>query len=154
MACCCLLLIWVLVATILRYVARTALYRGVDQIEADGAAPKWRVAFRLGWSSRSFRLWLLDLIVGIPFAVVALLLLALGASPLLLLLGNEGLQVLGIVVTIGFELLIVLVLVVAGVIISVLGQFWSREIAIADRGIGQALASGYHLVRAQLRTWA
>jgi hypothetical protein len=63
-ACCCLLLIWVVVATILRYVARTALYRGVDQLEADGAAPKWRAAFRLGWNNRAFRLWLLDLIVG------------------------------------------------------------------------------------------
>ena len=33
--CCCLLLILVIALTIVRYVARTALYRGVDQIEAD-----------------------------------------------------------------------------------------------------------------------
>jgi hypothetical protein len=94
-------------------------------------------------------LWLLDLIVGIAFAVVSLLLLTLGASPLLLLFGDESLKVLGIVLTIGLELLIILMLVVAGVIISILGQFWSREISIADRGIGQALASGYELFRAR-----
>ena len=84
--CCCLLLILIVTLTIVRYVACTALYRGVDQIEAAGAAPTWREGFRLGWSNRAFRLWLLDLIVWIPFAIVALVLLALGATPLLLLI--------------------------------------------------------------------
>ena len=150
--CCCLLLIWIIVATIIQYVARTALYRGVDRIETDGAAPKWRAGFRLGWSNRAFRLWLLDLIVGIPFAIAAILLLALGASPLLLLLAEGGAaKATGIVLTIGFELLIILVLIIAGVVISVLGQFWSREIALADRGIGQAIAGGYHLARARVK---
>ena len=76
--CCCLLLILVIALTILRYVARTALYRGVDQIEATGAAPTWREGFRLGWSNRAFRLWLLDLVVWIPFAIAAFVLLAPG----------------------------------------------------------------------------
>ena len=47
-----------------------------------GTARTWREGFRLGWSNRAFRLWLLDLIVWIPFAIVAVVLLALGATPL------------------------------------------------------------------------
>lgn len=150
--CCCLLLIWVIAMVVLRYVARTALYRGVDQIEATSAAPTWREGFRLGWSNRAFRLWLLDLIVGIPFAIVAVLLLALAASPLLLLLIDSPIaRFIGIAVTVGAELLVIGLLIVAGIVLSVLGQFWAREIAITDRNFGEAITTGYRLVRARLK---
>ena len=95
--CCCLLLLWVIVAVIVQYVARTALYRSVDQVEASGAAPTWRQGFRLGWNHRTFRLWLLDLVIGIPFIIVVVLLFALAATPLLLLLiDSTAARVLGI----------------------------------------------------------
>ena len=150
--CCCLLLILIVALTIVRYVARTALYRGVDQIEAAGAAPTWREGFRLGWSNRAFRLWLLDLIVWIPFAIVALVLLALGATPLLLLIiDNPVARGIGIASTVGLELLIIGLLIVAGIVLSALGQFWSREIAIADRNLGESITTGYRLVRARLK---
>jgi hypothetical protein len=150
--CCCLLIIWIIAITILRYVALIALYRGVNQIEETGAAPTWREGFGLGWSNRAFRTWLLDLIIWIPFAIIALLLLGLGASPLLLLLIDSPVaRGIGIAMTIGLELLIIGLLVLAGVILSALGQFWSREIGIADRNIGEAIVTGYHLVRARLK---
>ena len=150
--CCCLVLILVIALTILRYVARTALYRGVDQIEAAGAAPTWREGFRLGWSNRAFRLWLLDLVVWIPFAIVALVLLALGATPLLLLIiDNPVARGIGIAGTIGLEMLIIGLLFVAVLVLLALGQFWSREIAIADRSLGVSVTSGYRLVRGRLK---
>jgi hypothetical protein len=150
--CCCLLLIWIIVAIIVQYVARTALYRSVDQIEATSSAPTWREGFRLGWSNRAFRLWLLDLIIGIPFVIVAIVVLTLGATPLLLLLVDSGVvRALGIALTIGLELLLVLLLVIAVVILGVLKQFWSREIALADLGIGQAFAVGYARVRSRAK---
>jgi hypothetical protein len=124
----------------------------VDQIEATGAAPTWREGFRLGWSNRAFRLWLLDLVVWIPFAIVALVLLALGATPLLLLIiDNPIARGIGIAGTVGLELLIIGLLIIAGIVLSALGQFWSREIAIADRSLGEALVTGYRLVRARLK---
>ena len=151
-ACCCLLFILAIIAVIVNYVARAALYRSVDQIEATGAAPTWREGFRLGWSNRSFRLFLLDLIVGIPFVIVALLLLGLGATPLLLLLADSSAaKVLAVVATIGLELVMIAVLVIAGVLLTIFGQFWSREIALADRGIGEALSVGYAAVRRRLK---
>jgi len=151
-ACCCLLFILTIIAIIVNYVARAALYRSVDQIEATAAAPTWREGLRLGWSQRTFRLFLLDLVIWLPFGIVALLLLALGATPLLLLLSEQtAAKVIGVVATIGAELVIVLVLIVAGVVLSIFAQFWSREIALADRGVGQALATGYALARKRLK---
>jgi hypothetical protein len=151
-ACCCLLLIFALVALIVQYVARVALIRSVNQIEETGVAPTWRQGFGLGWSNRAFRLWLLEFLLGILFVVGVTLLLALAASPLLLLLArNEVATVIGIVLTALLGLPVLLVIVVAVVIVSVLGQFWSREIALADRGIGEAFSRGVALVRARLK---
>lgn len=149
--CCCILLVFLIVAVVVNYVARTALYRSVNQIEETQAAPTWREGFRLGWSYRAFRLWLLDLIIGIPAAVVAIVLLALGASPLLLLLVDSPVaKGIGIALTVAIELLLLLVILLGAIALSVLGQFWSREVALADRSIGEALASGYAMVRRRL----
>lgn len=146
--CCCALFFLIIIAVIVQYVARTALYRSVDQIEDAGVGPTWREGFRLGWSSRALRMFLLDLIVGVAFAIAALLLLVVGAMPLLLLIiDNEVVRVLAVVATIGLESLIILGLVAVGVIVSVLGQFWRREIALADRSVGEAFSGGVALAR-------
>lgn len=150
-ACCCVLLVLLVVGTIMRYVATAALFRMVDQIEAGGDAPTWRQGFRLGWSGRTLRLFLLDLLVGIVFFAVIVVLIALAAAPLLgLLVDDEVVKGLSIAMTVGLALLVILILVVAGVIVSVLLQFWQREIVLADRTVGQALASGFHMVRSRL----
>ncbi len=150
--CCCLLFLVVIASAIVQFVSRAALIRSVDQIEETGAAPTWREALRLGWTHRTFRLWLLELIVGIIVGLGALVLLLLAAAPLLLLLTNtDGGRVVGIVLTVMLGLLVLLVLIVVAIILSVLQEFWSREVLLADRGIGDALSSGYALVRSRVR---
>jgi hypothetical protein len=151
-ALCCLLLTLALIALILQYVARVALIRGVDQIEATAVAPRWRAAFRLGWSGRAFRLWLLELIVGIVAGIAALALLAVAASPLLLLLTqNEAARVIGVVLAVMLGIPVGLILVAAAIVLTVLGQFWAREIALRDSGIGEAFGAAYALARAKVR---
>jgi len=146
--CCCLLAALVVVLTIVQYVARTGLYRAVDQIEATGAAPTWRAGLRLGWNNRALRMFLLDLIVGIAVFLAAMLLLLVGAAPLLLLIfDNQALRIFGIAATIGLELVVLLMIMAAAVIISVLQQFWRRQIALADRSVGEALSLGTEMVR-------
>ncbi len=104
-----------IVMAIVNYVARVALYRSVDQIEATAAAPTWRAGLRLGWSNRTFRLFLLDLVVWLPFMIIALLLLAAGAMPLLLLLIDSPVaKALGIATTIGLEIAVVVALIIVG----------------------------------------
>jgi hypothetical protein len=148
--CCCLLLLIVIVMTILRLVAQTALYRMVDQIEETGAAPGWRAGFRLGWSHRAFRLFLLDLVIGIPVAVVVILMIAVAAAPVILLL-NTGQRVLGIVLTVLLGLGFVFLGLLGAAVLSLLRQFWTREVVLGDRSVGAALAEGYGLARRALK---
>ena len=146
--CCCLALVLIVVLTIVQYVARTGLYRAVDQIEETSAAPTWHEGLRLGWSNRAVRMFLLDLIVGIAVFLAAMLLLLVGAAPLLLLVfDNQALRIFGIAATLGLELLVFLMIMVAAIIISVLQQFWRRQIALDDRTIGEALSLGTEMVR-------
>ena len=148
--CCCLLAALVIVLTVVQYVARTGLYRAVDQIEETSAAPTWREGLRLGWNNRALRMFLLDLLVGIAVFVVIMALLLLAASPLLLLLlffENEALSIFGGVATAGLLMLAILLIIVLAVFVSVLQQFWRRQIALDDRTIGEALSLGTQMAR-------
>jgi len=148
----CLLFLFLVVALIISYVARTALYRLVDQIEESGECPTWQEGFRLGWSRRALRLLGIDLVIGIPFAILAVLLLLLALSPLLLLLvESDAIRVLSVVLTIGAVLLVIGVLIVVGVIVRLLKRFMHRQAALDDRSIGESLLFGYQMVRANLK---
>ena len=151
-ACCCLLVMFAIAALIVQYVARAALMRSVDQIETTGSAPTWRAGFRLGWSNRTFRLWLLELIVGILAMLAVLVLIAVAASPLLLLLiRSDAARVIGVILTVLLGLPVVFLLIAAFIALSVLGQFWAREIVLGDRSIGDAISLGYAQVRGRLK---
>ena len=146
--CCCLIAALVVVLTIVQYVARTGIYRAVEQIEGTGAAPTWREGLRLGWNNRAVRMFLLDLLVGIALFIAVMALLLLAASPLLLLLfENETLSIFAGIATAGLMFLAILLIVAATVVISVLQQFWRRQIALDDRTIGEALSLGTQMAR-------
>ncbi len=148
LVCCCLLLILIVVSSIVQYVAKAALFRMVDQIEVGDRAPTWREGFRLGWSRRTFRLFLLELVIGLLVVVAVLVLLLLAASPLLLLATENNLaRGIGIASAVMLFLVFLLIAIVGGTILSVLLQFWGREVVLADRGFGDAIASGNAMVR-------
>jgi hypothetical protein len=153
---CCLALVF-LVVQVLRYVARVALIRGVDQIEATGGAPTWREGFRMGWSHRTFRLFVLEVIVfGVAaFCIGALMAIAIVPMVIGIAGVSQGASSNAIAVPailLGFGMLACLIPfgIVIGIALSVLGELWAREIVLADRGIGDALADGYHRARRRL----
>ncbi|MEE8390903.1 MAG: hypothetical protein V3S14_08945, partial [Anaerolineae bacterium] len=80
----CVITLLVIVGTIARYVAETALIRMVDEHEETGEQRSVRKGFRMGWSRTTFRLFLISLLIGLPTKLVFILLFALTAVPLLL----------------------------------------------------------------------
>lgn len=149
---CCLLFLVIIAMVIVQYVSRAALIRSVDAIEERGGPLTWREALRLGWTNRTFRLWLLELIVGLVAGLAALALLAVAASPLLLLITDtDAGRAIGIIGAVLLGLVVIFFLIVAAVVLSVLREMWSREILLADKGVGQALGDGWALVRSRAR---
>ena len=136
--------------TMVRYVARTALIGMVKEIEDTGTTSV-KSGFRTGWSRSAFRLFLIDLVIGIPMTIAVLLLLAFAASPLLLLfVDNIAARVIGVMVTVGLVIMVIILLVAAGVVISVLTLFFHRQCVLGEKGVIDSIRDGYWMVRRNL----
>ena len=149
---CFVLLLLTIAGVIVSYVARTALYRMVNEIEDAGSSPSWREGFRLGWSKRALRLFGIDLVIGIPLAVGAILVLLLAASPLLMLsVQSDALNGLAVVMTIGMGLLAIALIIIVSVLANLAKRFMHRHAALDDHSVGQSIVRGYHMLRGNVK---
>jgi hypothetical protein len=140
-----------IVATIIRYVAHAGLL-GATREAATAGQVSIRQGFRFGWSRTAWRLFLIDLAIGIPLMIAILLLLLLAASPVLLSLVITGdVSPLPVIITVLAGLVVLGLLIPVSVAISVLSQFFARRCAFADRGVVESIRGGYHLVRQRLK---
>jgi len=148
----CLVVLLIIVGAIARYVAETALIRMVDDHEETGQKRSVRQGFRLGWSRSAFRLFLIDLLIGLPVAVAFILLSLLASAPLLLwATKSTAAGALGTATTIGLGLLVVLLAIVVAVILSVLKPFLRRVCVLEELGVTESIRQGYAVVRHNLR---
>jgi hypothetical protein len=147
----CLFILLVVIGTIARYVAETSLIKLVDRYEASGEKLSLREGFQQGWSRTALRLFLMDLLIGLPFFVVMILLLAVAAAPLLAwLTQNQALRVIGTLFAIGLGMLVILMAILAGVVLSVLLHFFRRVCVLEEQGVVESLRRGWALVRQRL----
>lgn len=143
--------ILILVGAVVRYVAKTALIAGVDEIESTGAPLTVRRGFRLGWSHQAWSLFMTDLIIRLPLALVSILLIAIAASPLLLWLTHvRALGILATLVAIALLLLVVMSLIVVSLILSVIMPYVERRVVLEKQSALNALRQGAQLVRLTL----
>jgi len=148
----CLIVLLIIVAAIVRYVAATALIRMVDDHEETGQKRSVRQGFRMGWSRSAFRLFLIDLLIGLPLAVAFMLLFLLAAAPLLLwATESTAAGALGTATTIGLGLLVILLAIVVAVILSVLKPFFRQVCVLEGSGVTKAIRQGYTVVRRNLK---
>jgi hypothetical protein len=140
-----------IVMAVLRYVTRTSLIRMVQSYEETGEEIGFRGGMRLGWSRSAFRLWLIDLMTGLPLA----LLMGLMIGPLVVLAvlnftgGGEPRVVLGIV----FVLLIIpaiLIGVALGIVLKPIVEIAQRVCVLEDLGPWASLKSAFALIRRHL----
>ncbi|MEW5960537.1 MAG: hypothetical protein AB1801_22670 [Chloroflexota bacterium] len=146
-----LILVLVIVGAVAQVVARTALIGMVKQVQTTQAVTI-AAGWRWGWSRRSWRLFLLDLLIGIPVAVVALLLILLALSPLLLLLAEQkALTVVAIVMTILAVLLVLLILFVVSAVIALLKELAWRRTVLDERGVVDSLRDAVGLAKRRFK---
>ncbi len=147
----CAILLFAIVAAIIRYISETALIRMVDMNEASGEKVSVGKGFRLGWSRAALRLFLIDLLIGIVGAIIFILLLAVAAAPLLVwLTKSDQLRVLGTVVGVGMVFMVILLFILVAIILSVVMYFIHRAAVLEDQGVFEAMQRGLALVRQRL----
>jgi len=148
----CVVFILAIVATVARYVMETALIRLVDDYEETGEKRGVRQGLRMGWSRTALRLFLIDLLIDVPVAVVFFLLFLLAAAPLLLwIIEDEAPRVMGTATTGCLFFLIMLLTIVVSVIVSVLKCFFWRVCALEELGVIESIRQGYAVVRQHLQ---
>lgn len=148
----CVIVILIIAAAVARYVSETALIHMVDDYEKTGERRSVRQGFRMGWSRAAVRLFLIDLLIGLPVAVAFIVLFVVAAAPLLLwATESTAAGAIGTVATIGLALLVVLLAIVVGVILSVLTRFFRRVCVLQQAGVIESIRQGYEMVRQHLK---
>ncbi len=138
----------VVIATIVNYVAQTALIGLVGEIEA-GQVPSVRRGFAIGWSRRALRLFGADLVVFVPVTVV--LVLAIGTVVVLLVQADQaGMPGLVWVLLFCFLAIFALLLIPLLVVLNVLQRFFYRRIVLAGDGVFDAIRRGWEMMRANV----
>jgi hypothetical protein len=147
----CLIMLLAVVAILVTYVSRTALIGMVGQIE-ETEAVTISEGWRLGWSRGAWRLFLLNLLIGIPLAIFSILLLLLAFSPLLLMLtGETALTVVGVILTIFAVLFVILILILIGAVIAPFRELASRRTVLDREGVVASLRDAIGLVKRRFR---
>jgi hypothetical protein len=140
----------VLLSIVLTYTSQGALIGMVREVE-ETSETSVRSGWRIGWS-RFLRLFAIDLVIGIPAAIAAIVLILLGLSPLLLLIAEQRtLTFLAIALTGVLMLLVIGLLIIAGVVLSVLGQLAQRQCVLEGKGVWDSIRDGYHMGRQNLK---
>lgn len=143
------------VTAFIRYVSETAIIRMVDEHEQNGTKVVFKQGWKMGWNRRAFRMWVIDLVVNLPVLVFLALLLLLGL--LVYFSVSSGANVLavgGTVTAIGCAFLFIFILVILMVFLSLLRQFFIREAALEEAGIGESFRNGWALFKSNWKSAA
>jgi hypothetical protein len=147
-----LMLIGYVIAKIVGYVGYTALIRMVDETEDSGVRHSVRQGFRMGWSRAAWRLFLIDVLVGIAAVSALILLFALLLAPLALwTTGSTPAGVIGTIITVGLFFPGLALVIVAGAALSMLKRFFRRACALEGLGVTESIRRGYAVARQHLR---
>lgn len=142
-----MILISIIVA-IAYYVSVTAVIRMVDEYENTGTRLTVREGFRMGWSRTAWRVFLINLIVNLPWILFILALLGTGIS-IFVAFVNDNLNFMPVTFVVMVVLLFLSIFVVGSlsVILSLLRPFFWRVAVLEDAGVNESLRRGLAMAR-------
>lgn len=147
----CLILLLIIASTIFRYLSRTSLIRMVDDYEETDTKASIRQGFRMGWSRKAWRLFLIDLLIWIPVIAAFIILFLIILAPLLFWATDSmAAGILGSVLTIGLFVLGVFLAIAVIAVLRLLLEFFWRAAVLEDLGVVDAIKYGFGLVRENL----
>ncbi len=139
-----LILVLSVIGSLVRYPSETAVIRMVDEYEQSGSKVGFKQGWKLGWNRRAFRIWLIDLLIGLPIFLVVALMVALGMLVFISIgNGNQGTAVAGTIAAIGCAFLFIFIFIAFMVFISLLRQFFVRAAALEETSLKDAFRNGW-----------
>jgi hypothetical protein len=146
------ILIWSVVTAFLKYISETATIRAVNDYEDTGIKASFKELWKTGWSKTSWRLFLINLLLSLPFLVMVILLGLLGLWVYFAYQGGSGgFQVFSTVTAIGLALIIILFFVLLAIAVSIIGTFAFRVCVLEGTGVIDSIKQGYAMIRRNLK---
>ena len=133
-----------IISALIRYPSETAVIRMVDEYEQSETKVGFRQGWKLGWTRRAFRIWVIDLIISLPAFLFLAVLLTLGVvfffsfstpSPLM--------SAASIIALIGCFFLFTFAFIILMVFLGLLRPFFVRFAALEETGIGESFRRGW-----------
>jgi hypothetical protein len=142
------ILLITLVTALIRYPSETAVIRMVDEYEQTGSKVRFKQGWKLGWNRRAFRIWVIDLVTGLPFMLFFALLLGMGLTVYFSYRnGANALAIGSTIAAIGCAFLLIFAFVIFMIVIGLLRQFFVRAAALEETGIRESFQRGWSLFK-------
>lgn len=139
-----------LILAFVRYPAETAVIRMVDENETTGVKKTFKQGWTMGWNRRAFRMWLVDLIIGVPIFILVMGFVALIGFNVYSIIQNEGARTFAMAGFAGIILIAVLFMLPFALLcaaVNVLREYVVRFIAIDEASVGAAFSKGWGLFK-------
>ncbi len=140
-----------IVAAIVRYVTRTALIHMVQGYEETGEEIGFKGGMRLGWSRSAFRLFLINLMVNVPLALLMVLLtLPLVGLAIVSFAGGGGPRVVLGLLFMFLVIPISLIGIALIIVVKPILEIAYRRCVLEDLGPWEAFKEAWALIRRHL----
>ena len=147
-----ILFVLFLLGLLARYVAETALVRMVSENEDTGRHLSVKEGLHRGFSKRAWRLFLLDLVVGVLGALAFIVVFGLAVAPILLAIGsNETVLITVGIGTIGLLTLATYLVLAAAALLSLVMQPIRRACALEDQSLWASIRQGIGMTKHHLK---
>lgn len=142
-------------AALVRYPTETAVIRMVDEYEHSGSKLGFRQGWKLGWTRRAFRVWLIDLVLTLPALLFLVLLAVAGLIAYFSVSSTFQLtNYLGVIAAIALGLVNLLFLILVAVFLGLLRNFFVRSAVLEGLGFKAALRHGWAMFKRNWRSAA
>lgn len=139
-----------LIGIVMRSVTRASLIGMVGQI-ADDTPTGIKDGWRIGWSVKAWRIFGVNVLIGVPVFIFAMLTFLIALAPLLLLLVDDSLLPLAIIFTVLFVLGWIFVMLIVAVVVSPITELSWRTAVFVEKGVFSAIKQSIALIRGALK---
>jgi hypothetical protein len=139
------------IVALVRYPSEAAILRMVDAYEQTGEKVGFKAGWKLGWTRRAFRMWVIDLVIGLP--VLLYLAVVLGLTGMLIfnvIVQGEAQAAFPVIATFGGIMLLTIPFVLGMVFLGLLRQFFVRKAALEEATVGESFRQGWAMFK---RNW-
>lgn len=149
------ILIISVIATIIRYVTESAIIRMVDEYEQSGTKLSFKAGWKLGWTRRAFRMWVIDLVISLPALLVVAIVVLMGLLIFTSLeSGSEAAAISSLVFGIGCTFIFIFAIILLSVVLGLLRHFFVRVAVLEEAGIGDSFRRGWAMFKANWKNAA